>query len=370
MKLIIFGNCNSSHIKNWSLLLSGKCSITLISLSRPSQSDVDYFESNSINVIYPKFLPDLLSSDIEGGWRKLFVLISIPWLLHKFMKLKPTVIHAHYASSYGFILAVIPFFSEKKILSVWGSDLYNFPYKSFLHKLAFKFTLSKYRIVQVTSYFMVEELVKWISESRIKVVPFPIDINRFTSMNRPMRKKVVIGTVKTLHPKYGIDKIINVVYELKNIGYDVNCSIYGGGPQEQELKTLVAKLALNDVVTFHGFIPFENVHQAYKNLDIYIALSTDKSETFGVAILEAGASGLPVIVANIGGLPEVVLDGSTGFVVKTDNINETVNIIERLLSDAELRRTIGENAVKHVSKNYSNSRCKMLQFKSYDEIVK
>jgi glycosyltransferase involved in cell wall biosynthesis len=86
-------------------------------------------------------------------------------------------------------------------------------------------------------------------------------------------------------------------------------------------------------------------------LDIYVALS--RQESFGVAVIEAGAAGRPVVVSNVGGLPEVVRDGETGFIVPPNDPDAAADALERLVRDQLLRRQMGEAGAQHVAKNYS-----------------
>jgi L-malate glycosyltransferase len=65
------------------------------------------------------------------------------------------------------------------------------------------------------------------------------------------------------------------------------------------------------------------------------------------------ACGIPVVVSNVGGLPEVVLEGKTGFVVEKENPSQLADAFIKLLEDPELRRKMGQNGVEHVKENYN-----------------
>jgi len=88
-------------------------------------------------------------------------------------------------------------------------------------------------------------------------------------------------------------------------------------------------------------------------LDIYAAPSTEESESFGVAILEASACEKPVIVSDVGGLPEVVIENQTGFFVKPSNPEMLAEKMEILISDLELRKKMGAAGRKFVSEKYN-----------------
>src|SRR5699024_6321216 len=95
--------------------------------------------------------------------------------------------------------------------------------------------------------------------------------------------------------------------------------LVGNGPQQEEYQQLSAKLGLGSKVYFVGRVPHQDVPNELAKLDVYVALSRLDSESFGVAIIEAGAARRPVVVSDAGGLPEVTLDGITGLVVPREN---------------------------------------------------
>ncbi len=370
-KIIIFGNANSAHIQNWSFVLGKNIISEVISLTQPTVLNKTFFERIYINVFFPKFANKILELQREGVLLKSFVLIHWASIFWRIYKSNASIVHVHYASSYGFFAALLPRMNKKWILSVWGSDLYNFPKLSYLHKKIFEFTMNKYDRVQVTSHFMIPEMTKWIHQSRVDIIPFPIDIDKFKmSFGNSCSKNSIIriGTVKTLHPKYGIDILLRVSSILKNRGQLFHVNIYGDGPQKEELLEMIDLLNIKNNVTFHGYVEHQYVQKAFSNLDIYIALSREDSETFGVAVLEASSSQLPVVVSNCGGLPEVVINGETGFVVNHECLHEIADKLELLLNDLELRHKMGTAGRKRVEQYYSSKICANLQISNYKKL--
>ena len=90
---------------------------------------------------------------------------------------------------------------------------------------------------------------------------------------------------------------------------------------ENKLKKLVTSLQLEQLVTFYGKIPYEEIPYYHNLMDIEVYLSVE--ESFGVSILEASACERPVVVSNIGGLTEVVENGKTGIIVPSMSIKES-----------------------------------------------
>jgi glycosyltransferase involved in cell wall biosynthesis len=105
-------------------------------------------------------------------------------------------------------------------------------------------------------------------------------------------------------------------------------------------------------VRFAGPVPHAEVPHWLHQMDIYVAASRLDSESFGVAVLEASACALPVVVSDVGGLPEVVAHGVTGLVVPRDDPAALSAAVERLVADADLRRAFGEAGRVRVQQQY------------------
>ena len=116
---------------------------------------------------------------------------------------------------------------------------------------------------------------------------------------------------------------------------------------------LLKELGIADVTTFVGQVDHQGVPAQLAEIDIYVALSRLDSESFGVAVLEASAMALPVVVSDAGGLPEVVVDGQTGIVVKRDDPAAAAAALEELVLDPERRTAMGAAGRRHVEEKYS-----------------
>ena len=106
---------------------------------------------------------------------------------------------------------------------------------------------------------------------------------------------------------------------------------------------------MNDTI-FTGFIEHEEIHKYHNMLTISLFLS---NESFGVSVIEASACEKPVIVSNIGGLPEVVENDVTGIIVDPFNIEQIIQAIEKLIFNRELRIWLGKNGRERVKKLYN-----------------
>ncbi|EKQ55555.1 MAG: glycosyltransferase [Clostridium sp. Maddingley MBC34-26] len=269
-------------------------------------------------------------------------------------KIKPDILHAHYATSYGLLGAMTNY--HPYIISVWGADVYDFPIKSFLHKWIVKYNLKKADYIWSTSRVMKKETEKYTNKE-IMVTPFGVDIKKFIPKvdNKEGKDEIVIGTIKTLEEKYGVEYLIKAFAKVKsnNENLNVKLRIGGKGSQEEYLKNLCIELGIEDDVMFLGFLSEAQVITEFQNFDIAVFPSTLDSESFGVAAVEAEACGIPVIVSDVGGLMESTKPNVTSLVAKRKSVDSLFTEIQKLVVNNELRMKMGVSARKFVEENYS-----------------
>ncbi|RKZ69916.1 MAG: hypothetical protein DRR19_33705 [Candidatus Parabeggiatoa sp. nov. 1] len=194
----------------------------------------------------------------------------------------------------------------------------------------------------------------------IALTPFGIDTTLFCPHPDLHGNTVFkIGTVKNLAPQCGIDTLIKAFYNLRNqladeqpqLAQQLRLCIAGEGPQRAELQALVAKLGLSAVTEFAGYVPHTQVPAYLNQMAIYVAAS--RLESFGVAILEASACGLPVVVSRVGGLPEVVEEGVTGLLAEKDNVEQFATALLKLVQNQTLRENMGQAGRQMVIEKYN-----------------
>jgi len=293
--------------------------------------------------------------------------------------LQPDVVNAHYASGYGTTARLVGY--RPYVLSVWGSDVYDFPNRSPIHRYWVRRNLEAADIVASTSQCMAEQTRSVApSLADIPITPFGVELDRFApTASKSSRAEdscdpIVVGTIKTMAPKYGVDTLIRAFASARSAllacgdhrAHLLRLRLVGDGPQLDELKTLAQHCGVADVTTFVGRVPHERVPEEMCALDIYAALSRLDSESFGVAVIEASAAGRPVVVSDAGGLPEVTLDGKTGFVVPREDPDAASEALIDLVKSPELRTKMGETGRQHVAREYSWTSCieKMIQMYS------
>lgn len=342
MRILLLADINSPHTMKW---VRGLCdsgmSVGLFSL-RSSQTDW-YQNLDNFTLLYEANS----SRNSDSILVKLGYLSKLVALRKAIGKFNPDIVHAHYASSYGLMGRLAQ--PKKLFISIWGSDVFEFPKKSRMNKRLFQWILKGADRLFSTSRVMAKEIGNY-STKEVTVIPFGIDPNRF-------KKKVVkkpseiftVGTIKSLEEVYGIDRLIRSFALFYASFPQSECRIYGKGSKESELKRLVEDLQLQGIVKFMGYIDHDRVPEVLSEMDVFCVLS--RSESFGVAVIEASACEIPVIATKVGGLPEVVVDQKTGFLVDQNEI-EIAEKLQLLASNPSLREELGENGRSFVRQNY------------------
>lgn len=272
--------------------------------------------------------------------------------VRKFISLRrPDIVHAHYATRYGLLGALSGF--HPYIISVWGSDVFDFPRKSVFHRKLLEFNLSRADHICSTSQVMARE-VKKFSSRPVTVTPFGVDCQVFkpsTSRNGD-GNEFVVGTVKCLDPEYGMEYLLRgfarLVREYPH--RRLRLVIAGEGLSKDQLKTLASDLGVAGVTEFLGYVPHPKVPEIINTFSVFVVPSV--WESFGVAALEASACGIPVIVSNVGGLIEVVRDGITGLVVPPRSPDSIAISLAKLMNNEQLRRGMGSAGREFVLEHY------------------
>jgi glycosyltransferase involved in cell wall biosynthesis len=365
LKLLLLADANSPHTIKWVefFVVSNHVEVFVFTLNSCKTTLYSDFSVPVCSFFTHSELPRNVV-----GFTKLNYLRALPKLKDFIKKIKPDIIHAHYASSYGLLASLSGF--HPFVLSVWGSDIFSFPKKSLIHKFIVKKNLQIADRVAATGHILAQETQKYTNKE-ISITPFGIDIEFFKkSENKLSRDEFIVGTVKSLETVYGINYLIEAFSLLckKHPDKALKLMIVGDGSQKNALIQICEQHNIRDKVMFTGYIEKQNLPQYYNMLDVFVALSL--SESFGVAVLEACSCSIPVVVSNVGGLPEIVKDGVSGFIVQSENSLEASIAIETLMNNPELSKTLGENGRKRVEMNYNWEKNATVMLDIYKEVIR
>ena len=359
-RILLLADINSSHLKKSALALKVEgFEVAIFSLSKALE---DWYTENNITHFtgLSKNKKDFLAGDLF----KLSYLKAIRKLKNSIQTWRPEIVHAHYASSYGLLGALSGF--QNYFISVWGSDVFEFPKKSILHKYLIKFNLAHARLILSASEIMASAARKY-SKVPVKVIPFGIDTHVFSPSvhGNDTSKELTIGTIKSLEPVYGIDVLIKsfAIVNRKVNSKKLKLLIIGAGSQMDQLKKLASSLSLSNV-EFRGAVEFNKVPECHREIDIFVNLSY--MESFGVSVLEAMSSGKPVLVSRAGGLIEIT-DDDCALYVETGDVEHAATALERLVLNAELRQTMGMHGRNRVEEFYQWSNCVKMMKSIYNQ---
>ncbi len=366
MRVLFLADSDSPHTVRWvKSLYKHQIEVGIFSIHIP-KSDL-YSDSPDIFISSLNASRELQTKK-ETNLGKLIYFNAVYKVKKLLKSFKPDIVHSHYASSYGLIGALSGF--HPYVISVWGSDIYSFPnYSNFYGKIL-KYSLGKADKVLATSKVLLQETKKYYSKEII-LTPFGIDTKKFSpdkTAGTLSNEGLVIGTIKTLEENYGVEYLIKAFHILKTKYPEksLRLLIVGKGTQREKLEKLVKDLGIENETTFTGFIPYDGIQEYQNMLDIFVAVSQE--ESFGVAVLEASACEKPVVVSNVGGLPEVVTDGETGFLVEKNNPAVIAEALEKLVLNPELRSKLGQNGRAKVLREYKWEESVRKMLSVYDDL--
>ena len=328
----------------------------------------------------------LVTQHDPGGWQapagvrvvrlkhsgSLGYFLNVPQLRRLLAQERPDLLNAHYASGYGTTAALARF--RPWVLSVWGSDVYDFPYESRFKGWLLRRNLREANAIASTSQAMAAQVRRLLPGApEVALTPFGIDSTRFAPAPDG-HAGFVVGTVKTLAPKYGVDVLVKAFAEFvqrvePQAHEALSLLIVGDGAQRAELQALCELLGIANRVRFVGPVAHATVPVWLNRFDVYVAVSRLDSESFGVAVLEASACERPVVVSDAGGLPEVVVHGETGLVVPRNDVQALAQALRTLYDAPDLRERLGRDGRARVLREYEWSGCLDRMLACYERTV-
>lgn len=360
-KLLLLADPASSHTQKWAMALAGY-DIEMVIFGLNQAPPGLYAKYPQIRVTGPYLLKK------EGGFSKLRYLRALPQLKALIAEFQPDIVHAHYATSYGLLGALSGF--HPLVISVWGSDIFDFPRRSWLHRLLLHFNFRRADAIFSTSHVMAEETTRYTSKP-IAVLPFGVDTEYFVpgSQRRIFgANECVIGTVKNLETCYGIDDLLRAFAQIKQTYplVPLKLLIVGGGSQLMPLKQLAATLGIAADTHFTGSVAHQDVAAYHQNLDI--AVFPSRAESFGVAAVEAMSCAKPVIVTRVGGLLEVS-DERSAIQVAVNDPPALAQAIINLIRDPDLAERLSQAARQRVVQHFHWPEQVQRMVQAYDNLL-
>jgi colanic acid/amylovoran biosynthesis glycosyltransferase len=240
------------------------------------------------------------------------------------------------------------------VVTFHGSDINVYP--SRYGKDVFSHMFNVVDAVTVGSNFIKRKVIAYgCPESKVHVIPMGVYPGEYEMEDREREKPLLLSVGRLLKVKghsYGLEAFKIV----KQVVPDAEYAIIGEGPERRHLTAQAEKLGLSDSFRLLGELTDREVAEWYKKTSVFVfpsIIADDGAEEGqGLVLLEAQANRIPVVASRVGGIPEGMVDGVTGFLVSQKKPDELADKIITLLSNSSLRETMGKAGKDFVLKNY------------------
>jgi glycosyltransferase involved in cell wall biosynthesis len=301
------------------------------------------------------------------------------------------VYEAHTASGYGLLEAfqkrevTVPFVQTVHgVLAdeylqgrLHGGSLRSRVANLFMHQLAQheKHAAQNATLVVTISHYAAQKLqaLYHVDAAKIRIVPNGVDPQRFTPNGdcSELQRRLNLGGrsvvlfVGRLIPRKGVAYLIDAALQVVKDHPNVLFLVAGDGPLRSSLTASVAHVGLGSNIVFLGDVADADLPALYRCAAVFAFPSVQEGQ--GIALLEAQASGTPVVAFNVSAISEAVHDGKSGLLVPTGSCSALAQAISKLLSDASLRVRMGAHGREFVQTELSWDRCAAGMLKIYQE---
>jgi glycogen synthase len=229
-------------------------------------------------------------------------------------------------------------------------------------------TISNYSLEKIQKYYGIEQ-------SKVRIVPNGVDIEKFKPMDtKEVRQQFGLGNepcvlfVGSLIPRKGLPFLVEAAKKVVRTQADTKFLIVGDGPLRNQLYDSLKTANLSGNFKFLGNLKDNVLPAIYNCADVFVLPSIQEGQ--GIVLLEAQASGKPVVAFDIGGVKETLQNKETGLLVNQGDVDALADTLLKLLTDKTLREKMGSNGRKFVSENYTWDICAQKMLKVYLEALK
>ncbi len=275
----------------------------------------------------------------------------------------PNIVHTHFSPE-NILISLLKNTNYKSIRSIHNT-------KSTLNKPFSKIILNKNDFIHTVCNEYKQNLIKYnnIPPSKIKIISGWIDEKKFNPIGKKFfeeNSKIKIGMVARFQKKRGHEFLVKAFKKLNK--RNTTLILTGRGEYKGEIEALVKKLNIIDQVIFTGYIR-ERLPDLLRSLDIFVLLEEGSDGTCR-AILEAMATGLPIVSVNKGAIKETVKNNINGFLINSKtNIDELCNKLKLLIDNKKLREKFGIKSREIIEKNFTKQNKLKEFYNFYKEII-
>ena len=292
-----------------------------------------------------------------------FVLFEIAYALWIARKRKVDLVHAHWSIPQGFTgLLLREVFGIPCVISLHGSDIYGLG-SPLVRSLNAKVILGA-KVCTANSYATAKIARDLSGREDIQIIPMGVDMEVFRQATGGealhcglgREGKTILYAGRLIEWK-GVEYLIRALPEVIGKHPEAKLVVVGSGPYKRDLVSVTETLNLQDKVTFLNAVSQEELVRYYSIADVFVlpSIVNDEGETegLGVVLLEAMASGVPVIGTDVGGIPDIIRDQETGLLVQQKSPGDLAEKINRVFTDEDLRQRLSEKGHSFVMEHFS-----------------
>jgi len=265
------------------------------------------------------------------------------------------LINAHWALPSGFLATMTKRFHKLPVVTTsYGAELFTIRRKYSIFKPLLKRAISNSDRAIAISDATAEAVKKFEPRKEVEVIPDGVDTKHFSPENKGDRIKqryglegysVILSCGRMVERK-GFEYLVRAMPTVIQKFPNTKLVLVGEGPERNRLATLASSLGIGENIVFTGVASDEDLPRYYVACDIFVlpAIIDARGDTegSGTTLVEAMASGKPVIGTNVGGIPYAVHNGEEGFLVEQRSPSQLAERIITLLSDQSLRQEFGK----------------------------
>lgn len=187
-------------------------------------------------------------------------------------------------------------------------------------------------------------------DSTVRVLPNAVTIPEVSCQNKEKRDGLQISFLGLIGERKGVFDLLKAIRKLIDNKHNITLNI-GGNGDIKRLKKKIAAQKLHSVVRYLGWISQEEKDSLLRETDIYVLPSY--GEGMPMSILEAMSYAIPVVSTKVGGIPELITDGETGFLIEPGDLDALYERLKCLIEDKELRKKLGNEARQFVASKHN-----------------
>lgn len=316
MRILLLGDALSIHTVRWAKGLSNRGLEIGVASLRPGD-----IEGVTVYPLRP----------VAGS--KALYLSVVPRLRALIRRLRPDVVHGHYATSYGLLAALSG--HPYVVITAWGSDVLIAPRESGLLRNLLRFSLRRARAVtSMAEHMNASLLALGVAPERLHVLPFGVDVDRFATLAARDRRPGSVVCTRKLDRMYDVQCVVRAFAAARSDGHLQTLTLIGDGPLRAELEALVHVLGIDDSVQFLGQLNHEQLPAVLGTQEVFV--SPAWSDGNNVSLNEAMAAGCFPVATDIPANSQWITSGVNGLLYRPGDVDALASLLREVPSKRQL----------------------------------